>query len=133
MTEFGNIALKPELVESLKRMGFVSATEVQEKSIPELLTGKNLLVRAKTGTGKTAAFMIPIMQRISGSGDVEALVVVPTRELALQVSAFAQRLGNLLRIRTVTIYGGASINVQMQALRARPNIVVGTPGRLLDL
>ena len=133
MTEFREMSLKPELVESLKRMWFVTATEVQEKSIPELLKDRNLLVRAKTGTGKTAAFLIPIMQRISRSGDPEALVVVPTRELALQVSSFAQRLGNPLRIRSTTIYGGASINVQIQALQARPSIVVGTPGRLLDL
>lgn len=133
LTEFSKMDLKPELVESLRRMGFVSATEVQEKSIPELLKGKNLLVRAKTGTGKTVAFIIPIMQLIGVSGEVEALVVVPTRELALQVSSVAQRLGSSMRIRTATIYGGASINVQIQALQGRPSIVVGTPGRLLDL
>ena len=128
------MALKPELVESLKRAGFVTATEVQEKSIPELLQGKNLIVRARTGTGKTIAFVVPILQQIdSRSRDVEALIVVPTRELALQVSSVAHHVGSHMHIEAATIYGGASINVQIQQLRAEPNVVVGTPGRLMDL
>ncbi|VVB77133.1 putative ATP-dependent RNA helicase [uncultured archaeon] len=127
------MALKTELVESLKRMGFVNATEVQEKSIPEVLQRKNVIVRARTGTGKTGAFMVPIFQMIGRSKNVEALVIVPTRELALQVSTFAQKVGNPLHIYTTTIYGGASINLQMQSLRSCPNVVVGTPGRLIDL
>ena len=126
--------LKPELVESLRRMGFVNPTEVQERSIPELLQGKNLIVRAKTGTGKTGAFIVPILQQIDNrSRDVDALIIVPTRELALQVSSFTHHVGAPLHTESITIYGGASINMQVQGLQANPNIVVGTPGRLVDL
>ncbi len=127
------MALKPELIEALKRIGFVSATEVQERAIPELLQGKNLIARAKTGTGKTGAFIVSIMQMLNRGRDTEALVIVPTRELALQVAAFSEKLGRSLNIYTSTVYGGASINVQIQELRSGPNIVVGTPGRLIDL
>jgi ATP-dependent RNA helicase DeaD len=125
--------LKPELVQALERIGFVSPTEVQEKAIPELIKGKNLIVRAKTGTGKTGAFIVPIMQTMNRSRDVEALIIVPTRELALQIAKFAQQVGGPMHIGTTTVYGGASINAQIQALRNGPNIVVGTPGRVKDL
>ncbi len=79
LTEFKEMDLKPELIESLKRLGFVAATEVQERTIPELLQGKSLIARAKTGTGKTAAFIVPIMQSIGNLRDIEALIIVPTR------------------------------------------------------
>ena len=125
--------LKPELIEALRRVGFIKATEVQSAAIPILLQGKSLIARAKTGTGKTGAFIVPIMEMLSGSRKIEALIIVPTRELASQVSTFAQKVGSHMRVYTTTVYGGASINVQTQALRSRPNIVVGTPGRLLDL
>ena len=133
MTDFKDMPLKPELIESLKRIGFVTATEVQAAAIPELLQGKSMIARAQTGTGKTAAFMVPIMQTMRTVRELDALVVVPTRELALQVSAFSQKLGSHMHVYTATVYGGASISVQIHALRSRPNIVVGTPGRLLDL
>lgn len=125
--------LRAELIESLKRQGFVNATEVQERAIPEVLAGKNVVARAKTGTGKTGAFVIPVMQKIEKSRDIEALIIVPTRELAIQVAAFAEKVGGFLHIKTTTVYGGASINMQMHALRSGTSIVVGTPGRLLDL
>jgi ATP-dependent RNA helicase DeaD len=131
--EFKEMRLKPELIEALRRVGFVNATEVQDEAIPILLQGKSIIARAKTGTGKTGAFIVPIMEMMSGSRKIEALIIVPTRELASQVSGFAQKVGNHLHIYTTTVYGGASINVQMQSLRSKPNIVVGTPGRLLDL
>jgi ATP-dependent RNA helicase DeaD len=125
--------LKPELVSSLEKVGFVSATEVQKLAIPEALQNKNVIARAKTGTGKTAAFIIPILQNIVNTREISAVIIVPTRELALQVSNFAQKVGNPLRIHTVTVYGGASINVQIQDLRSGANIIVGTPGRVIDL
>ncbi len=133
LTEFKDMNLKPELVESLRKVGFITATEVQEKTIPELIKGKNLVIRAKTGTGKTAAFLIPIMQAFSGARATEAIIIVPTRELALQIVSFAQQVGRPLRINTVPVYGGSSIAVQMNALRQSPEIIVGTPGRLMDL
>ncbi len=125
--------LKPELVDSLRRIGFVAATDVQAQTIPKVLEGKNVIVRAQTGTGKTAAFIVPIMQMLKPSNDLEALIIAPTRELALQVSKFAQAVGKQMNIYVTTVYGGVSINMQIQALRNRPNIVVGTPGRIIDL
>ncbi len=133
MTEFTEMNLKPELVEALRRIGFTQTTEVQTAAIPEMLAGKNMVVRAKTGSGKTGAFMIPIVQKIKGSHHLDALVLVPTRELALQVEKFAASFCAPLGIRTVTVYGGASINMQMQAIDRGVNVVVGTPGRIIDL
>ncbi len=133
MKNFNEMQLKPELVEALRRVNFTAATEVQEHTIPEMVAGRNVIVRAKTGTGKTAAFLVPIAQMMRHTGDVEALIIVPTRELALQVSTFAQKAFAGLRIRTTTVYGGASINVQIEAIRNGTNIVVGTPGRIIDL
>ena len=109
MTEFSSMALRPELIESLRKMGFVTATDVQERSIPELLLGKNVTVRAKSGTGKTAAFIVPILQMLKPSHDIEAIVIAPTRELALQVADFATNVGKPLGMRVATIYGGASM------------------------
>ncbi len=125
--------LKPELLNALRAIGFTAATEVQEQAMPVVLSGKDVIVRAKTGTGKTGTFMIPIMQNMPHTNAVSALVVVPTRELALQVTSFAESIGRRLHIRTATVYGGASMNVQVSALRAGVDIVVGTPGRLIDL
>lgn len=133
LTEFREFNLKPELLEPLKRIGFVSATEVQEKTIPLLMEGKNVIARAKTGTGKTAAFVLPILQAMANSRDLEAIVIVPTRELAKQIAEFFGKMCRLLRLRTTTVYGGASMSVQINALRSGTNIVVGTPGRLKDL
>ncbi len=125
--------LKPEVVETLRRMGFTTATEVQEHVIPVAMQGKDLIVRAKTGTGKTFAFLVPIMQRNVETKTPAALIIVPTRELALQIHRIAakMRLGNEKEVAVV--YGGASINVQMQNLARNPALVVGTPGRIIDL
>ncbi len=134
MHEFSQMNLKTELVEALRKMGFVNPTEVQSESIPVVLAGRDVVVRAKTGTGKTGAFAIPIIQMLERSSrQVSALVIVPTRELALQVSGVAAKISSPLGFKTVTVYGGASINVQTDQLRRGANIVVGTPGRLIDL
>ncbi len=125
--------LKPELVEAIHRVGFTEATEVQERAIPTVLSGKDAIVRAKTGTGKTAAFILPIMQSMPHSNMVSAIVIVPTRELALQVAQFSDQIGRHLHVRTTTVYGGASINVQISNLQRGVNVVVGTPGRIIDL
>ncbi len=134
MPEFSQMNLKPELVEALRRIGFISPTEVQAESIPIVLDGKDVVVRAKTGTGKTGAFTIPILQMLEkGHRGISAIVIVPTRELAIQVSGVASRIGSPLGFRTVTVYGGASINVQISEIRRGASLVVGTPGRLIDL
>ncbi|MDE1868896.1 MAG: DEAD/DEAH box helicase [Candidatus Micrarchaeota archaeon] len=117
----------------MAKIGFTAATEVQERAIPIVLQGKDIVTRAKTGTGKTAAFTVPIIQRGGFDHRVKALIIVPTRELALQVSVFAEKLGHMLNFRVTTVYGGASINVQIDHLRRGVDIVVGTPGRIIDL
>lgn len=133
MTEFREMGLRPELIESLTKIGFTKATEVQERAIPEILQGKDVIARAKTGTGKTGAFIVPIAQNMRDTHQVEALVIVPTRELAVQVADFAEKVCRPLGLYTTTVYGGASINNQIREIRSGVNIVVGTPGRLLDL
>jgi ATP-dependent RNA helicase DeaD len=134
MEEFSQMPLKGELVEALRKMNFIKPTEVQREAIPVVLKGHDVVVRAKTGTGKTGAFMIPIIEMLpQNTRHVNALIITPTRELALQVSEVASKMAEPLGFRTTTVYGGASINVQMDALRRGVNIVVGTPGRLIDL
>lgn len=133
MKHFSEMGLKPELVEALNRMNFVKATEVQEHVIPVALQGKDVIVRAKTGTGKTCAFLIPIMQSdVVKQYGPTALVIVPTRELALQISEVAAKLQHGHK-GVAVVYGASSMNVQIQALRKSPHLVVGTPGRILDL
>ncbi len=125
--------LKPELVEALKRINFVNATDVQEQVIPIALKGTDIVVRAKTGTGKTCAFLIPIIQNSSKASIApEAIIIAPTRELALQIAEVAGKLEHN-RDSVAIVYGGASINMQIQSLRRNPKIVVGTPGRIIDL
>ena len=133
MKEFKELNLKRELLEALKSMDFHNMTEVQEMSIPLLLEHKDLIVRSKTGSGKTGAFLVPIIQNIAPKGYPQAIVILPTRELAMQVNSVAQRLSHRSGLRATVVYGGASINVQMSALRNGVDLVIGTPGRILDL
>ncbi len=121
------------IVNSLKKMNFINPTEVQEVVIPLILEGKDVTCRAKTGTGKTGAFLIPITQNIIGKSGLKVLVLTPTRELAKQVADVAAKILVGTGLGVTTVYGGASINAQMDALRRRPSFVIGTPGRILDL
>ena len=133
MKDFKELNLKHELLEALHLMNFNNMTEVQEQAIPVVLEHKDLITRAKTGSGKTGAFLIPIFQMVEPRGHPQAIVIVPTRELALQVSVVAEKFGHRTRLRTAVVYGGASINAQMQVLRRGADIIVGTPGRIIDL
>lgn len=133
MKEFKELGLKPELVDALRRINFVSMTEVQESAIPVVMQHKDVIVRSKTGSGKTGAFLVPIFQMLTKMNRPQAIVIVPTRELALQVSKVSGTLGHGTRLNTAVVYGGASINVQIDALSRGVDIVVGTPGRILDL
>ena len=133
MKEFKELNLKHELLEAIRQMNFLQMTEVQEQAIPVVLQHKDLVVRSKTGSGKTVAFLVPIMQMVEPGRQTQAIVIVPTRELAVQVSTVAQKLIGRSRIRVTVVYGGASINMQMQSLSRGSEIVIGTPGRILDL
>ncbi|NTW04654.1 MAG: DEAD/DEAH box helicase [Peptococcaceae bacterium] len=113
-------------------MGFEEPTPIQAKTIPLLLEGKDVIGQAQTGTGKTAAFGIPIVERLNTKEGIQALVVTPTRELAIQVAEEISKIGKHKRIKTLPIYGGESIERQMRALRFGVHVVIGTPGRLLD-
>ena len=126
--------LKQELIHALIALGWTKPTEVQEQAIPVVLKGKDVVVRARTGSGKTGAFMIPITQMLHGRpNQPTVLVLAPTRELALQITQVAVKICGPLGHRTVTVYGGASINVQVDAIRRGASVIVGTPGRVIDL
>ncbi len=127
------MGLNSNLLSALKRINFNDPTDVQKEAIPVVLTGKDVVVRAKTGTGKTGAFLIPIMQMTKAEEFNSALVILPTRELALQVAHAAESIAESLGLRVATVYGGASMDVQIRSLRKGVNIIVGTPGRLIDL
>lgn len=131
---FANLGLSEPVFRAITELGFEAPTPIQAGSIPVLLQGKDLLGLAQTGTGKTAAFAIPLLQRVDRSlrGVVQALVVAPTRELAVQVADGIHKMGRFTGLRVVPVYGGQPIDRQIRALQHGAEIVVGTPGRLLD-
>jgi ATP-dependent RNA helicase DeaD len=134
-TTFADLALRPELLQALTGLGYEEPTPIQREAIPPLLAGKDLLGQAATGTGKTAAFALPILQRLTAAGkgiEPSALVLVPTRELAVQVSEALHRYGRDLGARILPIYGGQPIVRQLRALERGVDVVVATPGRALD-
>lgn len=130
---FGNIQLSRKIHNAIAEMGFEEPSPIQTQTIPLVLDGLDVIGQAQTGTGKTAAFGIPIMERISAdSRHIQALVLTPTRELAIQVSEELAKIGKFKRIKTFPIYGGQSIDRQIKALKFGVQVVIGTPGRLLD-
>src|SRR5580698_7372362 len=132
---FSDLGLAPELLRALSDKGYAAATPIQLQAIPAVLAGRDVLGGAQTGTGKTAAFVLPILQRLAASTaqSPRALVLTPTRELAAQVAESARSYGKYLRVRTTVVFGGVSINPQIDALRSGCDLLVATPGRLLDL
>ncbi|MGB0678121.1 MAG: DEAD/DEAH box helicase [Polyangiales bacterium] len=130
---FADLGLDPALLSAIAQLGFTTPTPIQMQAIPALLAGHDLIGRARTGSGKTAAFGLPLLHHLRDGGDgVQALVLAPTRELALQVTEALRALGRRLPLKVVAIYGGAPMGPQLRALRAGAAIVVGTPGRVLD-
>ncbi|MFV2103275.1 DEAD/DEAH box helicase [Micromonospora sp. LOL_024] len=131
---FADLGLRPELLAALAALGYEEPTPIQREAIPPLLAGRDLLGQAATGTGKTAAFALPLLQRMPDErkGDPLALVLVPTRELAVQVSEAFHRYGKDLGARVLPIYGGQPIGRQLRALDIGVDVVVATPGRALD-
>lgn len=133
--QFSDLALNDSILSALDGMGFVSPTPIQAAAIPHLLAGKDALGKAQTGTGKTAAFSLPLLNKLNlDQRKPQAVVLAPTRELAIQVAAEMKNLGqNINGLKVLEIYGGASIVDQMRALKNGAHIVVGTPGRVQDL
>ena len=135
---FASLGLIDQIVRTLDALAYHTPTAVQEQAIPAVLAGRDVMAAAQTGTGKTAGFTLPILQRLAKSGVVSpnaarALVLVPTRELAEQVHESVRTYAEGLPLRTMVAYGGVSINPQMMALRKGVDVLVATPGRLLDL
>jgi len=133
---FNQLGLSAELLRAVEDKGYLEATPIQQQAIPHILEGRDILAAAQTGTGKTAGFTLPLLQRLQYSTtnrrSVRALVLTPTRELAAQVAESARVYGKHLPFRTATIFGGVSINTQIARLRKGVDIVVATPGRLMD-
>ncbi|WP_461225593.1 DEAD/DEAH box helicase [Lacticaseibacillus suihuaensis] len=131
--KFNELGLAPELLSTIERAGFEEATPIQAETIPLMLQGKDVIGQAQTGTGKTAAFGLPILQEIDTTDrNVQALVISPTRELAVQTQEELYKLGADKHVKVQAVYGGADIRRQIRGLADHPQIVVGTPGRLLD-
>ncbi len=132
---FEHLPLHESLRAGAREMGYLAATPIQSRAIPEAVLGRDLVATAQTGTGKTAAFLLPILERTLDlpPGRIYALVLTPTRELALQAEEFLRKLGRYTHRRGVAVYGGVGLEPQIAALRGGAEIVVATPGRLLDL
>ncbi|WP_426577789.1 ATP-dependent RNA helicase RhlE [Xenorhabdus stockiae] len=137
---FESLGLKADILRAIEEQGYAEPTPIQQQAIPVVLSGKDLLASAQTGTGKTAGFTLPILQLLSespiqskGRRPVRALILTPTRELAAQVGENVRNYSKYLRLRSFVVFGGVSINPQMMKLRGGVDILVATPGRLLDL
>ena len=131
--QFGGLRVSQPVSSALQDLGYAAPTPIQEQTIPSMLEGDDLVGQAQTGTGKTAAFGIPLAETLDpGERHVQSVVLTPTRELAVQVSEELRSLCRYRGLRVVTVYGGQSINLQLDALQKGAHIVVGTPGRILD-
>lgn len=131
-TTFQDLGILPEITEVLRAQKIVTPTKVQQEAIPAIIKGENLLVQSPTGTGKTLAYLTPILSQLDiESKALQVLVLVPSRELAVQVAKLARTFSEELRV--ATLIGGANLNRQLEALKAKPQIAVGTPGRVFEL
>jgi len=141
-TSFESLGLLPELLRAIAEQGYTEPTPIQAQAIPVVLAGRDLLAAAQTGTGKTAGFTLPLLQRLAPTATksfspalhpVRCLILTPTRELAIQVHESVQTYGKHVPLRSFCVYGGVNINPQIEALKKGVEILVATPGRLLDL
>ncbi|UAC48480.1 DEAD/DEAH box helicase [Bacillus aquiflavi] len=133
LTKFQDLGLSPSTMKAVKRMGFEEATPIQAEAIPLSLKKLDIIGQAQTGTGKTAAFGIPLVEKVDMKNDsIQGIIVAPTRELAIQVSEELYKIGYGKRVRVLSIFGGQDISRQIRALKKKPQIIVGTPGRILD-
>ena len=130
---FSDLGLKPELTAVVAEKGYTEPTPIQKAAIPAVLSGRDVLAGAQTGTGKTAAFVIPATERLDPkSRAVQVLVLAPTRELAVQVAEATNQIGRFRRVHVLPLYGGQAYDHQLRALKAGVHVVVGTPGRVMD-
>lgn len=132
MTTFDELGIKKTILDGLKDIGFKEAFPIQVATIPVLLSGRDVVGQAHTGTGKTAAFSISMLQKITPNGGIQGLVIAPTRELAIQITDEIRKLAKFTGIRAATVYGGQGMGLQLDQLRRGAEIVVATPGRLID-
>ncbi|MBQ1248475.1 MAG: DEAD/DEAH box helicase [Selenomonadales bacterium] len=133
MVGFNILGVSQEICQALKRIGITEPTPVQRQSIPVAITGRDMVVQAQTGTGKTLAFLLPILEAIKPQASaVQALIIAPTRELAIQITRVAEKLAPVKGVRVLSIYGGQAIERQEKKLERDPHIIIGTPGRILD-
>ncbi len=132
-SEFADLGIEVALLEGLHKAGFETPTDIQREMIPLVLQGRDVMGQARTGTGKTAAFALPIMQQLDPNKHIQAVVVVPTRELAVQVTAEMRRLAVNTQLQIVPVYGGQAILHQVKLLRKKTQAIVATPGRVMDL
>ena len=132
MNTFEELKINEDILRSVKELGFTTPFPIQAQAIPVLLRGNDVIGQAHTGTGKTATFGIPMLQNIIKGGGIQGLIIAPTRELAIQISDELKKIGKYTKLKAVTVYGGQGIGVQLDALRRKPEIVVATPGRLID-
>ena len=131
---FQNLGIAPKLLQILQTLKFTTPTPIQHKSIPSAIQGKDIMGIAQTGTGKTLAFGVPMIQRLAQSqgGKTKGLVILPTRELALQVNETLKKIGSVIGLKTAILIGGEAMGKQIKMLRLNPHIIIGTPGRLID-
>ena len=133
INNFEKLALSPEILDAIRVLGFEKPFPIQEAVIPLLRQGSDIIGQAHTGTGKTAAFGLPLLETVDEKNlNIQALVLVPTRELAVQVANDIKSYGRFTRKHALAIYGGQSINTQIHDLKDCPQIIVGTPGRVID-
>ncbi|MCX6723252.1 MAG: DEAD/DEAH box helicase [Candidatus Staskawiczbacteria bacterium] len=130
---FGGLTIAPRILDVLFKLGFKIPTSIQHKAIPAAIEGKDIIGIAQTGTGKTLAFGIPLIQQILKNPKEKGLIILPTRELALQVDETIQKIGRGFGIKTAVLIGGASVRMQTREIYNNPHIVIGTPGRINDL
>jgi len=129
---FNGLGIDPRILDILSKSGFSTPTSIQHKAIPAAITGKDIIGIAQTGTGKTLAFGIPLVQQILRRGRGRGLIILPTRELALQVNEEIQKIGRGFGIKTAVLIGGAPMYGQLKSIRENPNVIIGTPGRIID-
>jgi len=129
---FTELGLDPKILKAIEELGYIEPTPIQEMAIPPILEGKDLVGSAQTGTGKTAAFALPAIHRLGNHGGCRALALAPTRELAIQIEENFRIYGKFLDLRMALLYGGVKYGKQLDQLKNEPDVIVATPGRLLD-